>query len=250
MQTFIIFASLVVSLGWLAFVADLLYALDWRLSRRFNRFITRHAPRRIFALLSTWMNFRYAPEPDGIESLPGQYLIVSNHQSLFDIPLFMRFLDPSRLRFVAKAELGKYIPLVSAMLKSDGHCLIRRTGGPSQSMRALENFAERVKAMNWIPVLFPEGTRSVDGSLGTFHPAGFRRFLDKAPMPVVVCAVDGGYRISKLSGLQEDLSGGRYRIKVLKTYPTPQNKAEQVQILQEARELIQTQLTTWRLTRE
>ena len=52
---------------------------------------------------------------------------------------------------------------------------------------------------NFIPVIFPEGSRSKDGNLKTFHAAGFRRFLNAAPMPVAVCAVDGGWKISSLT---------------------------------------------------
>jgi 1-acyl-sn-glycerol-3-phosphate acyltransferase len=247
MQSVLVISCLVVSLGWVAFVSSVFYSIDVRLSRRFNRFVTRHCSRRFFALFSAWMDFRFAGESNLLADLPPQYLIMSNHQSLFDIPLYMKFLDPDRLRFVAKAELGHHVPIVSAMLKSDEHCLVQRTGSPSKAMKAMDGFAERVLSHNWIPVIFPEGTRSVDGELGTFHPAGFRRFLDRAPMPVVVCAVEGGWRISSLRDLAGNLKGGFYRIKLLKIYPAPSGKAEQLRILEEGKALIQAQLSSWRL---
>lgn len=246
MFTFIIMSSLVVWLGLTALVADFAYAVDVRLCRLLSRRITVTHSRRIFALFSTWMDFRFAGDKNLLDELPEQYLIMSNHQSLLDIPLYMRFLDARRLRFVAKAELGNHIPLVSPVLKSDQHCLVKRTGSPSQAMKAMDVFASRVLANNWIPVIFPEGTRSVDGELGTFHAAGFRRFLDKAPMPVAVCAVEGGWRVSTLLGMAKNLKGGYYRVKVLKLYPAPTNKAEQVRILEEGRVLIQEQLEAWR----
>ena len=99
---------------------------------------------------------------------------------------------------------------------------------------------------NWIPILFPEGTRSKNGEVGTFHSAGFRRFLSKAPMPVVVAAVDGGWNISSITRLATNLRGGAYRVKVLKIYPTPTTKEAQLKVLEEGKALIQEQLKVWR----
>ena len=246
MITAIVFACLAVSLGWIALVNRLAYGFSRKLSRLVNRRIATSYGPRIFSIFSTWSDFRFSGDRNLLDELPDQYLVMSNHQSLFDIPLYMRFLDGPRLRFVAKAELAKHVPLVSLMLKSDQHCLVMRTGGPSQAMRAIDEFAERSRKNNWIPVIFPEGTRSPDGTLGTFHAAGFRRFLDKYPLPVAVCALDGGWRISKLSGLAKSVRGGKYRVKVLKIYPAPTNKAEQVKILEEGKALIEAQIAAWR----
>lgn len=234
------------SLGFYALVALAARAIDVRLARKLNRHVTVSQSRRLFALFSAGLGFKFAGEDNLLSELPDQYLIMSNHQSLLDIPLYMRFLDANRLRFVAKEELGRHIPLISTMLKADQHCLVKRTGSPSSAMRAMDVFAERVIEHDWIPVIFPEGTRSVDGALGTFHAAGFRRLLDKAPMPVAVCAVEGGWKISTLVGMAKNLSGGKYRVKVLKIYPAPANKAEQLAILEEGKELIARQLEAWR----
>ena len=227
------------------FVNRIFYAFDRRFCTLINRYLSHGNARRIFALLSTYLDFHFAGNKKLIAALPPQYLVMSNHQSLLDIPLFMRFLDGPRLRFVAKAELGRHVPVVSVMLRSGGHCLLKRSGSAAQAMQALDSFAERVVANNWIPVIFPEGTRSRDGKLGTFHAAGFRRFLDRAPMPVAVCALDGAWRISSLFGLRKNIRGTEYRVTVLKVYPAPTSKAEQVRILEEGKALIQEQLEAW-----
>lgn len=246
LRTAITMISVFTSLGFYALVTLVARAIDVRLVRKMNRFVTVSQSRRLFALFSSGLGFRFAGEGNLLSELPRQYLIMSNHQSLLDIPLFMRFLDANRLRFVAKEELARHIPLVSTMLKANQHCLVKRSGSPSRAMRAMDIFAERAVEHDWIPVIFPEGTRSVDGTLGTFHAAGFRRLLDKAPMPVAVCAVEGGWKISTLVGMAKNLSGGRYRVKVLKIYPAPANKAEQLLILEEGKELIARQLAEWR----
>jgi 1-acyl-sn-glycerol-3-phosphate acyltransferase len=246
MNTFLTMTCIFFSLGWAGLVGLVLYAIDGRLLRKITPFITITQSRRIFALFNTYMDFHFSGEKKLFEELPAQYLVMSNHQSLLDIPLFMHFLDGPRLRFVAKEELGNNIPLISLMLRADQHCLIQRSGSPSKAMKTMDIFAERVVRNNWIPVIFPEGTRSLDGNLGTFHAAGFRRLLDKAPMPVVVCAVEGAWRISSLMGMAKYLKGGNYRIKIVKIYPAPTNKAEQVHILEEGKKLIEQQLLEWR----
>ena len=67
-----------------------------------------------------------------------------------------------------------------------------------------------------------------------------------AKLPVVVCALDGGWNISTLEGIARNLKDGTYRVKILKIYPAPENKQEQVHILEEGKQLIQAQLDEWR----
>lgn len=246
MATFIVMTGIFLILSIDSLLNLFAYAIDVRISRAVNRHVTTTSIRAIFSLFLTYLNFRFAGEYDEVESLPSQYLIISNHQSLLDIPLFSRYLDGPRLRFVAKAELGRNVPLISIMLKSDQHCLVDRSGSPSKAMKEIDLFAARVRENNWIPVIFPEGTRSLDGRLGTFHAAGMRRFLDKAPMPVAICALDGAWRISSIPGMAKNLKNGFYRVKVLKVFPAPSTKAEQVHILEEGKRLIQVQLDKWR----
>lgn len=208
--------------------------------------IVKRAPRLIFAVFKMYTGFKFEGDYSMTDSLPNQYLLISNHQSLLDIVVHMKYYNGIRLRFFAKKELGGHVPLVSPMLKSGKHCLVKRTGSPSQAMKAVDSFAEYVSKNNLIPVLFPEGSRSKTGELGNFHSAGFRRFLNASPMPVVVCALDGGWKISSLTKIIRNLRKGSYKIKILKIYDTPHTKEEQLNILQESKVLIQEQLNEWR----
>ena len=65
-------------------------------------------------------------------------------------------------------------------------------------------------------------------------------------LSVAVCAVEGGWNISSLEGMVRRMKGGEYRVKVLKVYPAPMGKAEQMKILEEGQALIQQQLNDWR----
>ena len=113
-------------------------------------------------------------------------------------------------------------------------------------MKELDKFGKRVVERKQIPVLFPEGTRSKDGSLGQFYAAGFRRLTGVAHLPVAVCALEGGWKINNLKNIFTNLSNGSYHVKVLKVYPAPETKEDQVKILEEAKVMIQEQLDIWR----
>lgn len=231
--------------GW-ALLNRIFYAVHRPWCKKINVHISTVIAHRIFSIFAAYLNFRFKGDYSLVSQLPEQYLLISNHQSILDIVVYMNYLGGKRVRFVAKKELAEYVPLVSVMLKSDEHCIVQRTGSPSQAMHAMDSFAQRVMRNNWIPILFPEGTRSKDGEVGTFHSAGFRRFLSKAPMPVAVAAVDGGWNISSVTRLATNLRGGAYRVKVLKIYPAPITKEEQLKVLAEGKELIQEQLKLWR----
>ena len=231
--------------GW-ALLNRIAYAVHRPWCKKINAHISTVVAHRISSIFSTYLNFRFKGDYALVPQLPEQYLLISNHQSILDIVVYMNYLGGERVRFVAKKELADHVPLVSVMLKSDEHCLVQRTGSPSQAMQAMDSFAQRVVRNNWIPILFPEGTRSKNGEIGTFHSAGFRRFLSKAQMRVVFSGVDGGWNISSLTLLENNLRGGAFRVKALNIYPTPTTKEAQLKVLEESKKLIQEQLTIWR----
>lgn len=217
---------------------------DW--CRYVNKQIYLNVPRQLFACLKLYSNFEFKSDCSLDEGLPENFLIICNHQSLFDIVAFFACFPKKPLRFISKKSLGGHVPLVSVMLKADGHCIIDRKGSPAQMMKTLDDFSTRVFKNNWSVVLFPEGTRSKTGRLGRFHPAGFRRLTNNLHLPVVVFALDGGWRVSNVRKILKNLRGGTYRIKALKVYPAPETKSDQVKILDEAKAMIEEQLDAWR----
>ena len=150
------------------------------------------------------------------------------------------------MKFMAKYELINHIPLVSVMLKTGNHCIVRRHNNPSQAMKAIDKFTKVIKENNFIPVIFPEGTRSKDGNVNTFYSAGVRRILNNEALPVAVCALDGGYKISSLNAFIKGIKGDGYKVKVLKVFPPPTTKEEQLKVLEEGKALIEEQLKIWR----
>ncbi len=235
-----------VSLMWPAIINIFIYPVSKKWSAAFSEYIVRICAPRVFALFNVYKNFKFIGYRDKKDLLPDQFMIISNHQSLVDIPLYMNFLRDKDLRFVAKDELARHIPLVSEMLRSQEHCMIPRHGSPSVAMKTISDFGKRVIQRNQIPVIFPEGTRSRDGNVGKFYSAGFRMLLESTHLPVVVCALDGGYQIGNLKKIAKNLSNGSYRVKILGIFPPPNDKVEQAELLDKAREMIQAQLVEWR----
>ncbi|MDD2506673.1 MAG: lysophospholipid acyltransferase family protein [Candidatus Cloacimonetes bacterium] len=108
----------------------------------------------------------------GLDKLPYSQSIcfISNHQGMFDIPLFLGFIGRPG-GFIAKKELFK-IPVLSWWMKEIPCVFIDR----SSARKAIETFqksAEVIKAGHPM-VIFPEGTRSQSDMMGDFHLGSFK----------------------------------------------------------------------------
>lgn len=113
------------------------------------------------------------------------YLFISNHQSMFDLCLLYNYLAPARPAFVPKKELSKWIPAISYTIRNDGSAIIDRKN-PKQAIRALKDLGRRMNQQGLSAVIFPEGTRSKDGSLGRYKYAGIASILKESPDTIVV----------------------------------------------------------------
>ncbi len=205
----------------------------------YTEHLQRKAVSKIFAVFAHYRGWkpRLINRLDG--EIPERFILVANHQSLFDIPVVWDLLPARcRMRFVAKRELGMGIPLVSSLLRRQGHALVNRKGDMFQTMKSLERFARRSKAEGFCPVLFPEGTRSRNGQLGPFHTAGFRRLIEIDPLPVLVAAIEGGSWVSSVRDLLKNLGRHTYTVRLVAVLPTPQGKKEILATLAKSRELV------------
>lgn len=179
------------------------------------------------------------------DRLPDRFMVISNHQSLADIPFLMIVFRAHQLRFIAKKSLGRWFPAVSAVLRYQHHALIRREGRFAETYRELRRVA-RAATHGIVPVVFPEGTRSKTGSVNKFFDGAVRTILQANPMPVVVVAVDGGYRFSRLRQVIRYMRGATYRGRLLATLPEPRNKAELLAVVESSRTMILDEISKWR----
>ncbi len=124
---------------------------------------------------------------EGLERItPGTtYIFVSNHQSIYDIPVVFASL-PFQLRIIAKASLARF-PVLGWHLRRGGHLFVDRQhpdrGGILKRWRALVSDGLSL-------IIFAEGTRSRDGRVARFKAGSFLLAME-AGLPVVPLAVIG-----------------------------------------------------------
>src|SRR5215471_429476 len=110
----------------------------------------------------------------------GSYIIVSNHQSMFDVPILGSLFFSNFPKYISKRSLGRWIPSVSYNLRRGGHVLIDRSDAPA-SLEAIRALGRRVRNGGVSAMIFPEGTRARVGDLGPFKSAGTLALLEEAP---------------------------------------------------------------------
>jgi 1-acyl-sn-glycerol-3-phosphate acyltransferase len=127
----------------------------------------------------------------GLEKLERDrtYVFVSNHQSIYDIPVLFWSL-PYQLRIIAKESIGRF-PFLGWHLSRTGHMLVDR----SRPDRAkIFGWASRLTSNGLCLIVFPEGTRSRDGRVGRFKGGSFFLAL-QAGLPVVPISVVGSRHV-------------------------------------------------------
>jgi len=127
----------------------------------------------------------------GRESLtPGAtYIFVSNHQSIYDIPIVFWHL-PWQLRIIAKQSLGRF-PFLGWHLSRTGHLLVdRRNPDPIGVLRRWKGLVSQGLSL----IVFPEGTRSADGLVGRFKGGSFLLAI-QAGLPLVPVSVAGSRHV-------------------------------------------------------
>lgn len=133
------------------------------------------------------------------------YVIISNHQSILDILLIncLRY----RFRWVSKIENIK-LPLIGWYLKMADYLTVDR--GNKESKGKLIEEALGCLERNISIMLFPEGTRSVDGQIGFFKRGAFQLAI-LAEKPILPVIIDGSGGVLPKHGL---VFGGFHKIVV------------------------------------
>src|SRR3546814_15594612 len=95
---------------------------------------------------------------------------------MYDLPAVVWHLRRHHPWFVAKAELSRGVPFVSYVLRHSGAALIDR-GNSRQALKAIADMARLVHREKLSMVIFPAGTRSLDGRVKTFAWKGLATLL-------------------------------------------------------------------------
>ncbi len=118
-----------------------------------------------------------------------KYVVVANHLSVLDITLLLGFLNKD-IVFIAKKELRRLFP-IGVWIWLIGGVFINRESlkGAIESFKAASYMYERY---NKPLVIFPEGTRSETGKVGSFKKGSFKlAYMNKAKiLPVTIVGTD------------------------------------------------------------
>jgi 1-acyl-sn-glycerol-3-phosphate acyltransferase len=128
----------------------------------------------------------------GVEGLDPDrsYVFASNHQSIYDIPIVFTSI-PLQLRIVAKASLGN-VPFLGWHLRRTGHLLVDRRNPGAGVVKKMARLVRGATSL----IVFPEGTRSVDGSVARFKGGMFLVAID-AGLPVVPVSIAGSRHVMR-----------------------------------------------------
>jgi 1-acyl-sn-glycerol-3-phosphate acyltransferase len=122
---------------------------------------------------------------EGLDEVnPGEtYIFVSNHQSIYDIPILFASL-PYQLRIIAKQSLARF-PFLGWHLSRAGHLLVdRRNPSPAGILKRWSNLVAQGLSL----IIFPEGTRSADGRVHRFKGGSFLLAM-QVGLPIVPISV-------------------------------------------------------------
>jgi 1-acyl-sn-glycerol-3-phosphate acyltransferase len=128
----------------------------------------------------------------GFERLPqGASIVMANHSSNLDPDVLLPLL-PGRVVIYLKASLMK-IPVLGYAMRLAGFIPVQRDGSV-ESAKAASELAQRALEQGSCLVLFPEGTRSRDGSLLPFKRGPFFLAMQSGA-PVVPVSIVGATRL-------------------------------------------------------
>jgi 1-acyl-sn-glycerol-3-phosphate acyltransferase len=143
----------------------------------------------------------------GVEKIAASpHIFMCNHQSALDIHVLLAYL-PFSFKFIAKKSLF-LIPFLGWAMKRAGHISLDREN-PRKALKAMDEAAKRIQAGTNI-LVFPEGTRSVDGNLLPFKTGVFSLAM-KARVPIVPVGICGTAALQP-EGYQVPVQGGAVSI--------------------------------------
>ncbi len=140
-------------------------------------------------------------------------IYMTNHQSYFDIFALLAYV-PVDFKFILKQELMK-LPFLGPAMRKAGYIGIERKD-PRKAIKSMNEAAEKIRKGSSV-VMFPEGTRSIDGRLLPFKKGGFKLAI-KSGCDIVPVAISNSYRIVPKGSLK--INKGTFHICVGGPIPT------------------------------
>jgi 1-acyl-sn-glycerol-3-phosphate acyltransferase len=191
----------------LGFLAFLTFPFD-----RKGRAVHRYA--RLWGKIALLAN-RVKVKLEGIENIQGEgpYIFMSNHQGYYDVFALLGRL-PFQFKWLVKKELFS-IPFLGWTMAAAGYINLDREG-TRKTVEAMNQAAQKIQEGMSI-LIFPEGSRSPDGSIQPFKKGGFNLAI-KSRIPIVPIAITGTREIMPKGKLTA--AAGQIRIQIGHPIPT------------------------------
>jgi 1-acyl-sn-glycerol-3-phosphate acyltransferase len=170
----------------------------------------------------------------GIENLDLEKpcVFMCNHQSNFDIFVLFSAL-PAQFRWIAKAELFK-IPLFGRAMRGAGYISIERKDR-RKAIQSLREAADKIRSGVSV-MIFPEGTRSLDGNIGEFKKGVFFLAHD-AGVQIIPVVLNGTWSIMSKDSLA--IRPGNVTLSILPPVNvTDYSKTDKSRLIEDVREKI------------
>lgn len=142
-------------------------------------------------------------EIEGLDQIDpkAQYIFIGNHTSAFDIPAVYWALK-NKLGMLAKKQL-KYVPLFGWAMWAAGHFFVDRKNH-KKAMAVMDQVASQLSEQkDHSLVVFPEGTRDLEGKLQRFKKGAFLLSLDTG-IPIVPVVINGAFGAKRKKGNRID----------------------------------------------
>jgi 1-acyl-sn-glycerol-3-phosphate acyltransferase len=160
----------------------------WAATALFDRrLVILHRFTCYWAALYTWFNPLWHVVVEGRERIRNDktYVMVANHMSLIDIFVLFRLF--AHFKWVSKVENFR-VPFIGWNMSLNRYIKLRR--GDKASVAEMMKACERTLADGNSIMMFPEGTRSVDGQLKPFKHGAFT-LAQKQRVPLLPIVIEG-----------------------------------------------------------
>jgi len=160
----------------------------WAVTVAFDRRrVVLHQFTCFWASLYTWLNPLWPVTITGLEHVRRgvTYVMIANHRSFLDILVLFRLFR--HFKWVAKIEVFK-VPCIGWNMVLNGYVKLRR--GDAASIAEMMQTCDGLLAEGNSIMMFPEGTRSVDGRLRAFKHGAFT-LAQRAQRPLLPIMLTG-----------------------------------------------------------
>jgi 1-acyl-sn-glycerol-3-phosphate acyltransferase len=176
---------------WFTFsILILIWLILLSISRLFDRDPVRYRTGYLFRKIGnaiTWVNpaWQLSISGEKISDPRRPYVVVCNHQSMADIPLISNL--PWEMKWLGKAELFR-LPIIGWMMKMSGDISVDRKSSRSGAQALIK--AQHILEQKCSVMIFPEGTRTLDGRVRSFSDGAFHLAI-KAKVPILPLVIEG-----------------------------------------------------------